>query len=264
MKTLSATVEPPRIIPCLLLDGTGLVKGQKFKDYKYVGDPINAVNIFNSKEVDELAFLDIRASSQGRVIDRSLVEKIADECYMPFAVGGGIKTVEQVRGLLASGAEKVVIGTEALANPKLITAIADKFGSQSVVVSVDAKLDFFGRYRLRSHSGTKKTNRQPTEFAKEIAEAGTGEILLNSIDQDGMMQGFDHGLVRQIVDAVNVPVIACGGAGSLDHMASCYKEAGATAFAVGSFVVFHGRKRAVLITYPERKIIEQSFSQSSQ
>jgi len=250
----------PRIIPVLLLKGAGLVKGQKFKNHKYVGDPINAVNIFNTKEVDELVFLDIDASNAGRTIQPQLVETIADECFMPFAVGGGITNISQVKDLLAAGAEKVVIGTAALHDKgRLVSEIASRFGSQSVVVSVDVKLDFFKRRRIYGNSGTREVNFDLIDYVQSLQKAGVGEIILNSINHEGMMAGYNIALIKEVSNALTIPVIAGSGAGTLEDLRDAFCEGGASALAAGSLFVFYGRKRAVLINYPTRERITQIF-----
>lgn len=240
---------PPRVIPVLLLRGEGLVKGVRFRDFKYVGDPINAVKIFNEKEVDELFFLDIAATGEGRVPALDLVQRLADECYMPFGVGGGIRTVEQARDLLKAGAEKVSINTAAVADPSLITRIAEKFGNQSVVVAIDVQRGWLGGEKVYARNGGEKTARDPVAWAAEAQRLGAGEILLTSIDRDGTGDGYDLDLIRRVCAAVSIPVIACGGAGSVEHLREGLR-AGAAAVAAGSFFVFHGRKRAVLINFP--------------
>lgn len=252
----------PRVIPVLLLRGEGLVKGIQFKDYKYVGDPMNAVKIFDQKEVDELLFLDITATQENRTPRLEYIEKIAEECYMPFGVGGGIKTVAQIREILYAGAEKISINTAAVENPSLIQAAAEQFGRQSVVVSIDFKKARWTRsYNVYTHSGTKKTNLDPVEWAVKAAELGAGELLLNSIDRDGTMQGYDLEMTARVAQAVDVPVIACGGAGTLLHLAEAVNEGQASAVAAGSMFVFHGRKRAVLINYPTQAELDTIFGQ---
>lgn len=250
----------PRVIPVLLLRGEGLVKGIKFKDYRYVGDPINAVHIFNEKEVDELLFLDITATRENRKPGLGFIEKIADECYMPFGVGGGISTVKDIREILFAGAEKVSINTAAVSNPTLISEAASQFGSQSVVVSIDYRKKGLGNYEVCTHSGTKSTNLEPLEWAIKAAELGAGEILFNCIDRDGTMEGYDIKTLAQITAAVNVPVIACGGAGIVEHLAEAVYEGNASAVAAGSMFVFHGRKHAVLINYPNISELERIFN----
>ncbi len=240
----------PRVIPILLLRGEGLVKGVQFRDYKYVGDPMNAVKIFSTKEVDELLFLDITATSDGRCIPLDLVRKIADEAYMPFGVGGGIRSVKEIKNLLGAGAEKISLNTTAIENPGLIEEAASFSGSQSVVVSIDVKKSWKGDYQVMSHSGTMPTHLQPVDWAIKAERLGAGEILINSIDRDGTMKGYDLELITKVVKAVKIPVIACGGAGSVKDLADAVHAAGASAAAAGSIFVFHGPKRAVLINVP--------------
>jgi cyclase len=254
------------VIPCLLLQGDGLVKTIQFRDARYVGDPINAVRIFNKTEADELVFLDIMASrKKGLFAHREsgkprvdLIGKLSDECFMPLAYGGGIKSVEEVRNLLGTGVEKVVINTRAVEDPSFIKKASDVFGSQSIVVSIDAKRLSDGRYEVCTHGGAKPAGIDPVAHAKRMESMGAGEIFINSIDRDGTMQGYDLTLVGTVASAVGIPAIACGGAGSLDHFSAAVR-AGASAVAAGSFFVFHGRRRAVLINYPTRTEIEQSL-----
>lgn len=241
-----------RVIPTLLLRGSGLVKTQKFRDPKYVGDPINAIKIFNDKEVDELILLDIAASREGRGPAFSTIEDIASECFMPVAYGGGITTVDEIRRILKTGVEKVVINTAALANPQLVLAAAREFGSQAVIASIDVKRRLLGRYEVYADGGTKATGRDPVEWAKEMESSGAGEIVLNAIERDGTMKGYDIDLLSRVAAAVQVPVIASGGAGSVADFGQAVKEAGVAAVAAGAMFVFHGPHRAVLITYPSQ------------
>lgn len=238
-----------RVIPILLLSNKALVKGVKFKNHKYVGDPINTVKIFNDKEVDELAILDISASISGKKPDFELLESIASEAFMPLAYGGGISTIEDAKKLFKMGFEKIILNTAAIENESLINKVATHFGAQSVVVCIDVKKGFFGKYNCYIKSGTKHVKYSPVELAKKFATLGVGEIIINSIDKDGTMSGYDLDLVREVSNAVSVPVIALGGVGKL----SDFKEAvkiGASAVGAGSFFVYNGPHRAVLITYP--------------
>lgn len=248
----------PRVMPVLLLRGEGLVKGIKFKNYEYIGDPLNAVHIFNEKEVDELVFLDITATRENRTPRLEFIEKIADECYMPFAVGGGIRTIKDIREILYAGAEKVSINTAAVENPQFISEIAGLFGSQSVVVSIDHKKVWGGSQKVFTHSGTKKTKLDPVEWAVRAAELGAGEILINAIEHDGAMQGYDLEMIEKVSAAVSVPVIACGGAGKVEDFGAAVSK-GAAALAAGAMFVFHGRKRAVLINYPTHDEMDGVF-----
>jgi cyclase len=248
-----------RVIPCLLLRNGGLVKTVKFSEPRYVGDPINAVKIFNEKEVDELVFLDISATAAGREPNFDLVRDIASEAFMPFSYGGGISSVDQVRRLVGLGVEKVVLNSAAVARPDFIREAASLAGSSSVVVSIDAKRSLLGRYETVTRNATKRSGLDPVDWARQAADLGAGEIFINAVDRDGTMQGYDLQLVRRIAEAVSIPVIACGGAGNLAHLREAVDEGGASAVAAGSFFVFHGKHRAVLITYPEYRELEQLF-----
>jgi cyclase len=244
-----------RVIPCLLLRDGGLVKTLKFAKPKYVGDPVNAIRIFNEKEVDELMVLDITASRERREPDFALIERFAAECFMPLCYGGGVNSVEQARRLFSIGVEKICLQTAVLDNPALITEIATRFGNQSVIASVDVKKDFFGRRRLYS-SSTGRVHSVPwQEQLRRVVAAGAGEVVLNAVDRDGVMQGMDLELVREASAAVGVPLIAVGGAGSLEDIRAA-TAAGASAVAAGAFFVFHGPHRAVLITYPNYRQLE--------
>lgn len=242
----------PRIIPCLLLRGRGLVKGVKFKDHTYVGDPINAIKIFNEKEVDELIFLDITATAGQRIPPLDLVQTIADQCLMPFAVGGGITSVQHVRDILSKGAEKVCLNTAAVEHPELITAASETFGAQAVVVSIDFKKNWRGKYETYIRCGSKPVGRDPVDLAAEMEALGAGEILLNGIDRDGTGSGYEIEIIRQVSEAVHIPVIACGGAGGKEDLAAGLRDGHASAVAAGSLFVFHGRRRAVLINFPSK------------
>jgi imidazole glycerol-phosphate synthase subunit HisF len=244
-----------RIIPCLLLRGNGLVKTKKFKDAVYIGDPVNAVRIFSEKEVDELVILDIDASLEGREPNYELIAEIAGECFMPVAYGGGVSSLEQARKLIRCGIEKVVINSASVGTTRFIREIADVFGSQAVVGSVDARKTMFGGHRVFIKSGTIDTKLKPEDQAASLVQAGVGEIFLNSIDSDGQMQGYDLELIKKVSARVNVPLVACGGAGTLDHMRSAMKQGGASAVAAGSMFVFYGKHRAVLINYPTGTVI---------
>lgn len=238
-----------RVMPCLLLDGRKLVKTVKFKDPNYVGDPVNAVMIYNEKEVDELIFLDINATRQSREPPYDTIANIATECFMPFTYGGGIHSIEQMKRIFALGVEKIAINSHLAINHDLVTSASDKFGSQSIVASIDVKKSWSGQYRVHTHGGTKNTGQEPVEWAKRIEKLGVGEILLTSIDRDGTYEGYDLTLIKAVSDAVNVPVIACGGAGKVADFGEAVK-AGASAVAAGSMVVYHGAARGVLINFP--------------
>ena len=242
----------PRVIPVLLLRDGGLVKTVRFAKHKYVGDPINAVRIFNDMRADELVFLDILASRQKRLISLDFVREVGEEANMPFAVGGGVRTLADIQSILSAGAEKVVLNTVAAQDPEFIVKAADAFGSSTVTVCMDVKKPRFGTSQTWVMSGTEATGIAPQAFARLAAENGAGEIIVQSIERDGMMQGYDIDLIRGIADAVTIPVVALGGAGALDDLRSAYVEGRATAVAAGSLFVFHGPRRGVLINYPER------------
>lgn len=247
-----------RVIPALLLQGNGLVKTTRFKNPKYVGDPINAIRIFNEKEVDELMVLDITASKEKREPNFEMIEQIAGECFMPLAYGGGVRTVEQAQRIYALGIEKICLQTSVLETPALVTELAQRFGSQSIVVSVDVKRNWFGKPQLFSSATGKALDSNWIERARQLVVAGAGEVLLNAVDKDGTLQGPDLVLIEQLSKALPVPLIALGGVSSLaDIKAAVY--AGASAVAAGAFFVYHGPHRAVLITYPRYSELQALF-----
>jgi cyclase len=238
-----------RVIPCLLLDAGRLVKTSRFRRPRYVGDPLNAVRIFNDKYVDELVLLDIGVSRSGAEPDYALVERIAGECFIPLCYGGGIRNLAQARRIVAAGVEKIAVNSMAIDSPDLVPALAQELGSSSVVAAIDVKRDFLGRPRV-FHPGRRRPVRlDPVRHAEALARAGAGEIFLTSVDREGTGAGFDLGLLREVCAAVSVPVIACGGAASLADMRDAI-QSGASAAAAGSMFVFHGPHRAVLINYP--------------
>lgn len=245
-----------RVIPVLLMTGHRLVKTVKFKKRVYVGDPINTIKIFNDKEVDELVVVDIDASLKGHEPDYGYIERLASQCFMPLAYGGGVRTAAQASRLLAIGVEKVVLNTAAAVNPAVLSTVADEAGSQSVVVCIDVKKNWRGQYRVRSAGGTRGTSYTPEAFAVEAVERGAGELIVNSIDRDGTQSGYDLELIERVAEAVNVPVIASGGAKSLDDFSAAV-GVGASAVAAGSMFVFTGPHRAVLINFPQRDEIER-------
>lgn len=242
----------PRVIPTLLLQGQGLVKTVKFKDPTYLGDPINIVRIFNDKEVDELVFLDIIATKEDRPPSFEMLTNITSECFMPLAYGGGIRSMGDVEKLLGIGIEKVILNTSAVENPALVRSVADYAGSSSVVISMDVKKNFLGKYETYTRSGKKNTGLDPVRHAVEMEKQGAGELFVNSIDRDGTMQGYDLDLIRRVADAVSIPVVACGGAGKLQDLADAINIGGASAAAAGSLFVFQGPLRGVLISYPSQ------------
>ena len=241
----------PRIIPCLLVQNKGLVKTVKFKDAKYVGDPLNAVKIFNEKEVDELMVIDIDATVQKREPDFEMIKNLAVECRMPFCYGGGVTTAEQARKIIGLGAEKVAISAAAIENPKLVSDISKAVGAQSVVVVLDVKKKIFGGYEVMTHNGKKSSGKSPVELAKQFESLGAGEIVINSIDNDGEMKGYDMTIADKIREAVNIPLTIIGGAGSADDLARLIQRFGIIGAAAGSLFVFKGVYKAVLINYPK-------------
>lgn len=246
-----------RIIPCLLVQNGGLVKTTKFKDPKYVGDPINAVKIFNEKEADELIVLDIDASAQNREPDYAMIEHLAYECRMPFCYGGGIKTAQQALKIIKLGVEKVALSSAAIENPALLQEIAQSAGQQSVVAVVDVKRTLLGSYEIYTHNAKRKVKADLLELLAKLQQLGVGEIVVNSIDRDGTMKGYDEALVQKVRNAVDVPITILGGAGSLadlKNMVATYKVIGASA---GSLFVFKGPYRAVLINYPRPEEIQE-------
>jgi len=241
----------PRIIPCLLIRNGGLVKTVRFNDDKYVGDPINAVRIFNEKEADELIVLDIDASAAGAPPNLRLIRQFAVECRMPLCYGGGIKSVEEAKTIIGLGVEKVAISSAAVENPGLIAAIAREIGSQSVVVVFDVARGSGGAdYEIKTYNGTKSTGKRAVDAVVEAARHGAGEVVVNSIDQDGAMKGYDLALAKAVRAATRVPMTVLGGAGSLAHIGSLIGACGVVGAAAGSLFVFKGPYRAVLINYP--------------
>lgn len=244
-----------RVIPILLIQNGGLVKSVKFKNHSYIGDPINAVKIFNEKEVDEIVILDISATKEKRVPNIAQISEIAGEAFMPLSYGGGITTLEQVKKILYEGAEKVILNASAFKNLDLITQISEQFGSQSAVVSIDVKKDWLGNYKVYLQNGSKKTGMSPVEFAKRAEQAGAGELILMAIDRDGTYQGFDIDLVKQVSEAVAIPVVACGGASHIDDFVNVINTGGASAVAAGSLFVYASEQRGVMINYPKQEIL---------
>jgi len=247
----------PRIIPVLLLRNKGLVKSIKFKNHRYIGDPINAVKIFNDLKADELVFLDILASRENRIISLEFVKNVGEEANMPFAVGGGISTIEQIRRIISAGAEKVVINAKAVKDPDFICLAAETFGSSTIVVCIDVKKKFYGKEQTWILNGSKPTGSSPVDFAQLMEEKGAGEIIIQSIDRDGTMNGYDIPLIRKISEAVRIPVVALGGAGNIDHLKQAYNEGYANGLAAGSIFVFHGARKGILINYPEKDEISK-------
>ena len=247
----------PRIIPCLLIHEGGLVKTVGFKDAKYVGDPINAVKIFNEKESDELVVLDIDATANGAEPDYAVIAHLAAECRMPLCYGGGVRTAAQAKRIIGLGVEKVAISAAAVERPALIAEIAAEIGRQSVVVILDIRAKRFGGYELRTHNASRQHKVDPIAFAQEAVRFGAGEIVINAIDLDGTMKGYDLKLARRVRDVLGVPVTFLGGAGSLADIEALIREVGVVGAAAGSLFVFKGSYRAVLINYPNPDAKEQ-------
>jgi len=246
-----------RVIPCLLLKNRGFYKTVRFRNPSYLGDPINILKIFNEKEVDEILILDIGATASQQSLDYNFLRDFASECFMPLGYGGGIQNLEQIKTLFNLGFEKVSINSASYSDPDVVSMAADRFGSQSIVVSIDAKKNIWGQYEVYTRSGTRKTGRHPGEFAQEMEKRGAGEILINSINRDGAMIGFDLKLIKIVTSAVKIPVIACGGAGNIDHLAEAVHQGGANAVAAGSMFVYQGPHKAVLINFPKMETIEK-------
>ncbi len=247
-----------RVIPCLLLQDGGLVKTVRFGKPRYVGDPINAVRIFNDKFVDELIFLDIMASRTGAEPDYDLIARIAGECFMPLCYGGGIRTLQQARRLIACGVEKIAVNSSAIDRPQLLTELSQELGASSVVAAIDVKRDWLGRERVYHPGRRRVSGLDPAQHARACVAAGAGEVFINNVDRDGRYSGLDTDLIGRIAAAVSVPVIASGGAASLGDLRSAV-DAGASAAAAGSIFVFYGPHRAVLINYPDYAAIRQVF-----
>lgn len=241
-----------RIIPCLQLIDESLVKTIQFKKHRYIGDPINTVRIFNELEVDELCFLDIRATIQKRAPNFKILSEIANECFMPLSYGGGVKDAETAKKILSIGFEKIVLNTAAIENPNLITKIAEHSGNQSIIVSIDIKKSIFGNYVVSSHDGTKKTKLNPLAWAQQAEELGAGELLITSMDRDGTWKGFDIEITKNISENVNIPVIANGGAGSIEDIGKIVNEGNVSAVALGSMVVYQQKGMGVLVNFPDK------------
>lgn len=248
-----------RVIPCLLLKDGGLVKTIKFRKPGYIGDPINTVRIFNELEVDELAFLDISATVEGRGPNYDMLRDISNECFMPLAYGGGIRDVAAGEKILQIGFEKLVINSAALETPELISALARKFGSQAVIVAIDVRRKLLGGYRVERRSATQHDSRGPVEWAREAESLGAGELLLTSIDREGTWSGYDIELIAKVTDAVGIPVIANGGAGSVADLGAAVRQGRASAVGLGSMVVYQSKGMGVLVNFPDRMTLEKQL-----
>ena len=249
-----------RVIPCLLLKDESLVKTVKFKKYNYIGDPINTVRIFNELEVDELMFLDIFASKDNRDINFELLKDIANECFMPLSYGGNIKSLDDAKKIFEIGFEKLVINSNSFDNLDLIKQLSEYFGNQSIIGSIDIKKSFFGKKKIFSHHATIKQNQDVVIWSKRLENAGVGELLITSVEQEGTWNGYDIQLIKEITDNVQVPVIANGGAGNIEHLSEVVKRANASACAVGSMVVYQKKDMGVLVNFPDRKRLEEVLS----
>lgn len=249
-----------RVMPCLLLEDGGLVKTINFKNPTYIGDPINSVRIYNELEVDELIFLDIKASKNKTKPLFRKIEEIASECFMPVTYGGGIRELDDVKRLFDLGVEKIALNTFAYENPDFISKVANIYGSQSLVIAIDVKKTIFGSNKVYIYDGTKKTKYTPVEYAKKAQDCGAGEILLNSIDRDGVMSGFDVDLIKEISHSVSIPMIAMGGAGELNDIVLA-KKAGASAIALGSMAVYQNKNRGILINFPTQKELREALNE---
>lgn len=253
-----------RVIPALLLQRGGLVKSVNFADHKYVGDPINAVKIFNDKEVDEIVILDISATAEKRPPNIQQIREIASEAFMPLAYGGGITKLDEIRELIKAGVEKVVLNTAAFADPALVQAGAKYVGGQSIVVSMDVKKNIWGKYRVYVQNGSKNTDYDPVTYARKMEEMGAGELLLNAIHKDGTFGGYDTELIRLVSSNTSIPVVAIGGAARVQDFLPAV-ESGASAVSAGSMFVFQGPHRAVLISYPtQQELKEKVFDKISE
>ena len=248
----------PRVIPCLLLKDKGLVKTIQFNAPTYVGDPMNAVKIFNDAKADELVFLDITATIEGRAPNIDIIKEIGEEAFMPFAVGGGINHIDHVKQLISAGTEKVIINSAAIENPPFIKEIAELYGRQSIIVSIDVKNEN-GKYNIHTHSGKKQHKLDLCETIQKLEDSGAGEIMINSIDNDGMQQGYDTDLIKLVSSNVQIPVIAIGGAGCYEDLSIAVTNGAASASAAGSIFVFIGKNRAVLINYPDEEELQDLF-----
>lgn len=242
----------PRVIPVLLLKNSALYKSVRFRKHRYIGDPINAVRIFNDLKADELVFLDIEASRNNTLISPEFVKAVGEEAYMPLAVGGGIKSVEDIRTIINAGAEKVVINTHAARNPAFIKQAAEVFGSSAITVCIDVKKNFFGKPHTYILGGSKQMPFSPVDFAGLMEENGAGELIIQSIDRDGMMNGYEIELVKSVSVAVGIPVVALGGAGNNDDLVEGYRSGFAGGLAAGSIFVYQGKSHSVLINYPDK------------
>jgi cyclase len=248
-----------RVIPILLLKNQGFVKGVKFKNHRYIGDPINTIRIFNDKEADEILILDILSSITGSEPNFKLLTDVAAEAFMPLSYGGGIKNLNHIEKLFSIGFEKIVLNSHSVVDPKFINEAVSIAGSSSIVVSIDVKKNIFGKYEMYSKSGTQKHSINPFEFARLAQQMGAGEFIINNIDKEGTKTGYDLHLLKLMTEILSVPVISAGGAGTLQHFKEAVKEANVSAVSGGNFFVYHGKHDAVLIQYPQYEILTELF-----
>lgn len=252
----------PRVIPVLLLQNKGLIKSIKFKNHRYIGDPINAVRIFNDLKADELAFIDILATKEKRTISIDFIKNVGEEANMPFSVGGGIRSIEDIRKIIEAGAEKVILNSIAGEDPAFVTKAANAFGSSTITVCIDTKKDLFGKEKVWIKAGTKSINSNPFEYARQMEERGAGEIIIQSIDKDGTMSGYDVNMVKKIAESVTIPVVSLGGAGKWADLIEINAKVSLNGIAAGSLFVYHGERHAVLVNYPGKEEILQLFKQN--
>lgn len=250
----------PRTMPCLLLCDGGFVKTEKFKSPRYIGDPVNVINLFNKLMADEIILLDIHASRDGREPDIDLIAHLAEECTAPLCYGGGVTSIEQIKAIFEAGVEKIVLNTALKTHPGLIEEAASLFGSQAVIVSIDVRKKRFKGYQAYVKHGKLPLKKDPVTLAKEVTALGAGELLIHSIDKDGTMSGYDLDLIKQVSHAVSTPVIACGGAGSREDLLRPVQDAGCSAVAAGSLFVYKGQERGILINFPPQKELEALFA----
>ena len=252
----------PRIIPVLLFRNGGLVKSVKFKNNRYIGDPINAVRIFNDLKADELVFIDTKATNEKRLIPLDFVKSVGEEANMPFSVGGGIRTVNDIRQILELGAERVILNTIVSENPNFVEKAVKEFGSSTISVCLDVKRSLWGKQTAMIYSGRKTIKQSPLDFASDIESMGVGEIILQSIDRDGTMSGYDIDLIKQFSERLTIPIVALGGAGKLSDFKSLNERTTINGFAAGSMFVFHGRRKGILVNYPTKEEIKTLFDES--
>lgn len=249
-----------RVIPCLQLVGQNIVKSVRFKKPSYIGDFVNTARIFNELEVDEMCVLGIRMTLDSNEPDFKILEELANECFMPLSYGGGINSFETAKKILTMGYEKLIINSHSFKDLSLIGQLSRHFGSQSVIGAIDVKKNWSGKKQVMSRSGTQRTGYDPVSWALKLEQAGVGEILLTSVDHEGTWEGFDFELVSEVSQAVSIPVIAHGGAGSLDHLGAVVRDFGASAVAIGSMVVYQKKGMGVLVNFPDRQLLKNLFT----